>query len=82
MEVGVGELPALLRYVKTTTTPTPTSTPTPTPILEEQMDVEEHKQKPIIEKPIHVTEGGKTLYYRCGTVTLPPKNPGRAWIPI
>ena len=31
--------------------------PTPTPIPEEQMDVEEHEQKSIIEKPIHVTEG-------------------------
>ena len=72
-EVGVGELPALLRYVKTTTTPTPTSTPTTTPILEEQMDVEEHEQKPMNEKPIHVTEGGKTLYYRCGNCDIAPK---------
>ena len=73
-EVGVGELPALLRYVKTTTTPTPTSTPTKTPTLEEQMEVEEAaEQKPMIEKPIHVTEGGKTLYYRCGNCDIAPK---------
>ena len=65
-EVGVGELPQLLRYAKqaTTPTPTPTSTPTPTPIKEEQgeeaMDVK-HEEKPtqIWEKPIHVTEGGE-----------------------
>ena len=77
-EVGVGELPALLRYVKTTTTPTPTSTPIP----EEKMDVEEHEQKPMNEKPIHVTEGGRHCITGVGTATLPPKNPGRAWIPI
>ena len=82
MEVGVGELPALLRYVKTTTTPTPTSTPTTTPIPEEQMDVEEHEQKPMNEKPIHVTEGGRHCITGVGTATLPPKNPGQAWIPI
>ena len=48
-EVGVGELPALLRYVRTTTTPPPTSTPTPTktPTPEEQMEVEEAAE----EKP-------------------------------
>ena len=73
MEVRVGELPALLRYVKTTTTPTPTSTPTTTPIPEEQMDVEKHEQKPMNEKPIHVTEGGETLYYRCGNCDIAPK---------
>ena len=84
-EVGVGELPALLRYVKTTTTPPPTSVPTPTktPTPEEQMDVEEAaEQKPMIEKPIHVTEGGRHCITGVGTATLPPKNPGRAWILI
>ena len=50
--------------------PHPTKTPTP----EEQMEVEEAaKQKPMIEKPIHVTEGGKTLYYRCGNCDIVPK---------
>ena len=34
-EVGVGELPQLLQYVKTHTTPTPTSTPTPMPVKQE-----------------------------------------------
>ena len=63
-EVGAGKLPQLLRYVKQATTPTPT--PTGTPIKEEQgaeaMEVEdEEKQVQIQEKPIHITEGGKTL---------------------
>ena len=45
-EVGAGELPQLLRYVRMATTPTHTTTPTPTPTptqfetKEEEMDVE------------------------------------------
>ena len=64
-EVGVGELPQLLQYVKTHTTPTPT--PTPTPMLvkqemkeeQEPMDVGAVKSEVIIEKPIHISLGGK-----------------------
>ena len=66
-EVGVGELPQLLQYVKTHTTPTPTPTPTPMPIKQEMK--EEQEQEPmdvgavnsevIIEKPIHISLGGK-----------------------
>ena len=38
-EVGVGELPQLLQYVKTHTTPTPTATPVKEEEEEEPMDV-------------------------------------------
>ena len=65
-EVGAGELPQLLQYVKTHTTPTPTPTPTPMPVKqemkeeqEEPMDVGAVKSEFIIEKPIHISLGGK-----------------------
>ena len=68
MEVGAGELPQLLQYVKSHTTSTPTPTPT-NPVKQEMkeeqeqepMDVGEVKseviQKPIIEKPIDISLG-------------------------
>ena len=59
-EVGAGELPQLLQYVKTHTTPTPTPTPMKLEIKEEEeeelMDV---KSDIIIEKLIHISLGGK-----------------------
>ena len=55
-EVGVGELPQLLQYVKTHTTPTPTATQVKE---EELMDVGGvKKEEAIMEKPIHVSFGG------------------------
>ena len=85
-EVGVGELPQLLQYVKTHTTPTPTPTPIPTPtptptpvkqeMKEEQeqepMDVGAVKSDVIIEKPIHISLEGKTVEYRCGNCDITP----------
>ena len=77
-EMGVGELPQLLQYVKTHTHTTPT--PTATLVKEEQeqelMDVGAVKteEKPIIEKPIHVSTG-------VVTVTLPLKSPKQGWTP-
>ena len=82
-EVGAGDLPQLLQYVKSQTTPTPTPTPT-TPVKQEMkeeqeqepMDVEAVKseviQKPIIEKLIHISLGGKTVEYRCGHCNITP----------
>ena len=63
-EVGAGELPQLLWYVKQTTTPTPT-TPTPTKLElgeKEEMEVEPEEKpiKPIQEKPIYMS-GGEQL---------------------
>ena len=80
-DVGVGELPQLLRYVKQATTPTPTPTGTTTPPTPTKMEQEEDMEvkastfesKPIQEKPIHVTEGGKTLYYKCPNCDITPK---------
>ena len=70
-EVGAGELPQLLRYVRMATTPIPNTTPTPTPTptkfetKEEEMDVEATattsadlpKIGEFIEKPIHISVG-------------------------
>ena len=70
LEVGAGELPRLLHCMKSTMTPTLTPTPT-TPVelemkqWEEEMDVgieTEVIDKPVIEKPIHISlEGGEEM---------------------
>ena len=61
-EVGAGELPQLLQYEKTHTTPTPT----PTPMTSVKQEIKEEEEEPmdvkseiIIEKPIHISLGGK-----------------------
>ena len=81
-EVGAGELPQLLRYVRMATTPTPTATPTPTKFetKQEEMDVEATattsadlpKIGEFIEKPIHISVGGKTKMYKCGNCDITP----------
>ena len=75
-EVGVGELPQLLQYVKTHITTTPTATPVKEEVKEEEeaMDVEPaKKEEGIIEKPIHVSFGGQTVEYRCGNCDIAPR---------
>ena len=74
-EVGVGELPQLLQYVKTHTTPTPTATPVKEEQEEELIDegAVKTEEKPIIEKLIHVSFGGQTVEYRCGNCDIAPK---------
>ena len=67
-EVGAGELPQLLQYVKSHMTSTPTPTPM-TPVKQEMKEEEEEEEEPmdvgavksemIIEKPIHISLGGK-----------------------
>ena len=71
-EVGVGELPQLLQYMKTHTTPTPTATPVKEE-EEEPMNVGVKKEEAIVEKPIHVSFGGQTVEYRCGNCDIAPK---------
>ena len=71
-EVGVGELPQLLQYMKTHTTPTPTATSVKEE-EEELMDVAEFKKEAMVEKPIHVSFGGQTVEYRCGNCDIAPK---------
>ena len=74
-EVGVGELPQLLQYVKTHTTPTPTATPVKEEQEQEPMDLgaDKTEEKPIVEKPIHVSFGGQTVKYQCGNCDIAPK---------
>ena len=75
-EVGAGELPQLLQYVKTHTTPTPTPTRTTSVKQEIKEETEEEpmdlKSEIIIEKPIHISLGGKTVEYRCGNCDIAP----------
>ena len=73
-EVGAGELPQLLRYVKTATTPTPTSTPTKFETKEEETDEEATATTSagFIEKPIHISVGGRTKMYKCGNCDITP----------
>ena len=71
-EVGVGELPQLLQYVKTNTRHIPTATPVKEE-EEEPMDVGVKKEEAIVEKPIHVSFGGQTVEYRCGNCDIAPK---------
>ena len=61
-QVGAGELPQLLQYVKTRTIPTPT----PTPMTSVKQEIKEEEEEPmdvkseiIIEKPIHISLGRK-----------------------
>ena len=72
---GCGDLPQLLQYVKTHTTPTPTATPVKEEQEQEPMDVGAVKteEKPIVEKPIHVSFGGQTVEYRCGNCDIANK---------
>ena len=73
MEVGVGQLPQLLQYMKTHTTPTPTATPVKEE-EEELMDVGGvKKERAIVENPIQVSFGGQTVEYRCGNCDIAPK---------
>ena len=80
-EVGVGELPQLLRYLKTATTTTPTPTPTPMK-MEAKEEVEEMEEGAastpgtsgeFIEKPIHISVEGRTKMYKCGNCNITPK---------
>ena len=73
-EVGVGELPQLLQYVKTHTTPTPTATSVKEEV-EELMDVGEVKKEGGHHRKAHPHQfgGGQTVEYRCGNCDIAPK---------
>ena len=79
-EVGVGELPQLLGYLKMATTPTPTSTPTKMEPKEETEEMEEGVTSTpgtsgeFIEKSIHISVRGKTKMYKCGNCDITPKH--------
>ena len=83
-EVGVGELPQLLQYVKTHTTPTPTATPVKEVKEEEPMDVapvKRRNRRPSLKSPFMLVSGGKQLSTGVVTVTLPLKSQKQAWMP-
>ena len=81
MEVGAGELPQLLRYLKLATTPTPLPTPVKEEVKEEEpidvisagSSVKKEEITMFIEKPIHISLGGSTKQYRCGNCDIAPK---------
>ena len=71
----MGELPQLLQYINTHTTLTPTATPVKEEQEQELMDLgaDKTEEKPIVEKPIHVSFGGQTVEYQCGNCDIAPK---------
>ena len=82
-EVGPGELPQLLRQLKSATTPTPASPgPGPsTPVKEERMEEEEIKQladegvsgSRFIETLIMIKLGPREYIYKCGNCDIAPR---------
>ena len=82
-EVGPGELPQLLRQLKSATTPTPASPgPGPsTPVKEEAMEEEEIKQladegasgSGFIETLIMIKLGPREYIYKCGNCDIAPR---------
>ena len=84
-EVGSGELPQLLRQLKSATTPTPTPTPGPsTPTKEErevpmEEDVAVKQEREAINKtPIMIKLGGHKYQFKCGNCDVAPKATSRA----
>ena len=83
-EVGPGELPQLLRQLKSATTPTPTPTPGPSmPTKEEEVPMEEDvavKQEceEINKTPIMIKLGGHKYQFKCGNCDVAPKATSRA----
>ena len=62
-----------------TTTPTPTATPMKMEPKEEAEEMEAGAESTpgtsgqFIEKPIHISVGGKTKMYKCGNCNITPK---------
>ena len=75
LEVGVGELPQLLQYVKTHTTPTPTATPVKEEQEQELMDVGQLKPRrsQLLRSRFMLVSGGQRVEYRCGNCDIAPK---------
>ena len=81
-EVGPGELPQLLRQLKSATTPSPGPSTATTPVKTEPMEEEEEVQQPadpgalalgFIEMPIMIKLEQHTYTYKCGNCDIPPK---------
>ena len=84
-EVGLGELPQLLRQLKSATTPTPPPTPGPSTLtkeerevpMEEDVAVKQERQE-INKTPIMIKLGGHKYQFKCGNCDIPPKATSRA----
>ena len=81
-EVGPGELPQLLRQLKSAMTPTPASPGPSTPVKTEPMEEEEEIEQladvgvsgsGFIETPIMIKLGPHQYMYKCGNCDIPPK---------
>ena len=80
-EVGPGELPQLLRQLKSAMTPTPASPGPSTPVKTEPMEEEEIEQladvgvsgSGFIETPIMIKLGPHQYTYKCWNCDIPPK---------
>ena len=80
-EVGPGELPQLLRQLKSAMTPTPASPGPSTPVKTEPMEEEEIEQladvgvsgSGFIETPIMIKLGPHQYTYKCGNCDIPLK---------
>ena len=84
-EVGPGELPQLLRQLKSATTPSPGPSTATTPVKTEPMEEEEVQQPEgvepeasasasgFIETPIMIKLGPHMYIYKCGNCDIPPK---------
>ena len=81
-EVGPGELPQLLRQLKSATTPTPTPTPgltTPTkesskvPMEEDVAEVKQEQGVEINKNPIMIKLGSDKYEFKCGNCDIAPR---------
>ena len=84
-EVGPGELPQLLRQLKSATTPTPTPTPGPTTPTKEgraakyqwrqmcNIEVKQEQGAEINKTPIMIKLGGHKYQFKCGNCDIAPK---------
>ena len=81
-EVGPGELPQLLRQLKSGTTPTPASPGHSTPVKTEPMEEEDEIEQladlgasgsGFIETPIMIKLGLHQYMYKCGNCNIPQK---------
>ena len=86
-EVGPGELPQLLRQLKSATTPTPTPTPGPSMPTKEEREVpmeedvavkQEQEREAINKTPIMIKLGGHKYQFKCGNCDIAPKATSRA----
>ena len=79
-EVGPGELPQLLRQLKSAMTPTLPPTPGPSTLTKEEREVPMEEDvavkqecQEINKTPIMIKLGGHKYQFKCGNCDIPPK---------